>query len=466
MSKPGWRHKPDWQKDPNRNQQNQTHNHSMSRMDLRARARDEMIANNFVPDFEPAALAEAETAQHKAVNDSGVKDMRSLLWSSIDNVESMDLDQIEYVEKLPDGGFRVLVGIADVDRFAPKDSAIDKHAQENTTSVYTGVITYPMLPDQLSFDTTSLLQDKDHLAIVIDMKVAATGEIMGSSVYPALVRNKAKLNYKMIGDWLDRGGKSTPDEVKEIEGLSEQLLLQSEITEKIKENRDQRGSLHLQTTEASTVAKDGQVIDLELIEENPARDLIENFMIEANISVSHFLRDKGFASIRRIVRVPQKWEGIVEVAAKLGTTLPEKPSATALASFLIRQKQNDPDHFPDLSLTIIKLLGRGEYTVEVPGQKDEGHFALATRDYTHATAPNRRYPDLITQRLIKAALAAQPSPYSVPELGQLAKHCTEREEASNRVERTMRKVAAAVLLSKHIGEIFDAFVTGVKPDAT
>jgi VacB/RNase II family 3'-5' exoribonuclease len=436
-------------------------------IDLRSRAHAEMVEAGFAPDFEPSVMSQAQSLNQKQAvpNDSSIKDLRSLLWSSIDNPDSRDLDQLEYVERLADGTARVMVAIADVDALVSKGSAIDRHAATNTTSIYTGIVTYPMLPDVLSFDLTSLIQDADRRAIVIDLIVDQTGAMIKNSVYLGLVRNQAKLDYPTIGTWLESGG-APPDKVANVPGLSDQLLLQNQIQKQIHALRQEQGSLQLHTPEATTIAVNGVVLDLELVEENPARELIENFMISGNIAVSHFLADKKLPSIRRIVKTPEKWQRIVEVAASYGEALPPEPDARALAKFLIDRKKADPLRFPDLSLTIVKLLGRGEYVVEVPGQVDQGHFALAVHDYTHATAPNRRYPDLATQRLVKAAIASQPAPYTLEELDELALHCTEREEAAKKVERTMRKVAAAVLLSKHIGELYDGIVTGVQSGAT
>ncbi len=436
-------------------------------IDLPARARDEMVANQFLTDFGPEVAEQLQSisAQDLLRPDREIKDLRELLWSSIDNVESRDLDQLEYAEPVGEGQWRIMVAIADVDAYVPKSSAIDKHAERNTTSVYTDIVTFPMLPDQLSFDLTSLLPEQDRLALVVDMLMQSSGEIVKSDVYRALVRNKAKLNYKAIGAWLERGNLA-PESITSVPGLEAQLLLQDDLKERIKDLRQQHGALHLQTNEASTVIQDGQIIDLELVQDNPARDLIENFMIAANVAVSQFLEAKGLSSIRRVVKTREKWERIVELARELGYELSAEPDVKSLAKFLLMRKQADPDHFPDLSLSVVKLLGRGEYTVETPGQEDVGHFALAVHDYTHATAPNRRFTDLVTQRLLKAAIAGKPTPYTVAELQAVATQCTERETASNKVERTMRKVAAAVLLSNRIGEVFDAFVTGVKPDAT
>ncbi len=437
-----------------------------SKTDLQARAHEEMEKAGFIPDFEPAVVKEvASLPPEVRAQNNGAKDLRSLLWSSIDNPDSKDLDQLEYAEKLSDGNSRLMVAIADVDLFVKEGSAIDGHASNNTTSVYTGIVTYPMLPDELSFDLTSLIAGHDRRAIVIDLIIAQNGSTKQSTTYEAIVRNKAKLDYITIGGWLEKGG-DAPEKVNNVPGLAEQLLLQSDIKTRIHNNRIEQGALYLHTIEATPVISNDQILDLEVIEDNPARDLIENIMIAGNVSVSRFLEEKKFPSIRRIVKEPERWSRIVEVAKSYGANLPSKPDVKALAKFLLERKQAAPDVFPDLSLTIVKLLGRGEYAVDIPGQKDEGHFALAVHKYTHATAPNRRYPDLIMQRLIKAALAGKPAPYSVDELNKIAAHCTEQEDAANKVERTMRKVAAAVLLSKHIGEIFQGIITGVTGGGT
>ncbi|MBU6452300.1 MAG: RNB domain-containing ribonuclease, partial [Cyanobacteria bacterium REEB67] len=397
------------------------------------------------------------------------------------NVESQDLDQIEYAESLPGGEARILIAIADVSAYVPKNSPIDAHAAANTTSVYTGFVNFPMLPDRLSYDLTSLLPGEDRRAIVIELVIDRGGAVVKSDCYPALVRNHAKLDYVSIGKWLDdvegpgddgRARKAGPKQkpvvpakVAAVEGLTEQLLLQNELKEMLHRLRDENGSLTLHTPEATTVARDGQVLDLELVETNPARELIENFMIAANIATSHFLESKKQPTIRRIVKSPERWPRIVEVAAEYGASLPNNPDARSLAQFLIDRRRADPLRFPDLSLTIVKLLGRGEYVVEVPGQKDEGHFALAVNDYTHATAPNRRYTDLVTQRLVKAVINGEKTPYSLDELNTIAFDCTNREAAEKKVERTMRKVAAAALLSNKIGQEFSGIITGVKGDA-
>jgi len=438
-----------------------------SKLDLTARAHLEMVEAGFVPDFEKAVKAEAHALLGKPplAPDNKVKDLRSLLWSSIDNDDSRDLDQIEYVETLANGGFRLMVGIADVDMLAPKGSACDSHALENTTSIYLGIVTYPMLPEELSTNLTSLLADGARMAIVIDMVIDSAGNIKSSDVYRALVQNKAKLAYGFVGEWLENGG-TLPAKIADVPGLADQLKIQDDLRKRLSNLRHSHGALRLITTEATTIVDQGQVIDLQIIEPNAARDLIENFMIAANVSMTTYLAAKKLPSLRRIVKTPERWDKIVEVAQDAGGHLPANPDAKALADFLVTQQQVDPVHFPDLSLTIIKLLGSGEYVVQLPGKQDAGHFALAVRGYTHSTAPNRRYPDLITQRLVKAVLNAQATPYSLDELEDLALTCTRKEDAARKVERKMRKVAAAVLLSKHIGEVYDGIVTGVTDGGT
>ncbi len=434
--------------------------------DLVARADQEVMAAGFTPVFELEAIAELTCQSVRQIfdNNSSIQDLRTLLWSSIDNRESQDLDQVEYAENLADGKIRLIIGIADVDSFVPKDSAIDLHAQRNTTTVYTGIVTYPMLPDELSYDRTSLLPDQDRLAMCTDLIIEEDGTVIESDAYPALIRNKAKLDYNSIGQWFSSG--TEPAKFAQLAGLEEQLNIQNQAKDHIHALRKSGGALALHTQEARTVAKDGHVLDLELVESNPARDLIENCMIAANIATSKFLEAKGFPSIMRTVKTPERWPRIIEVAESYGDSLPETPDAKALASFLTRQKEADPEGFSELSLTIVKLLGRGEYIVKIPGQHVPGHFALAVNEYTHSTAPNRRYPDLITQRLLKAVLAGEPSPYTTDELSDIAANCSRLEGQAKKVERTMRKISAAVLLSSRIGDIFDGIITGVKPEAT
>ncbi|MFA6210361.1 MAG: RNB domain-containing ribonuclease [Candidatus Obscuribacterales bacterium] len=437
-----------------------------SDFDLVARADKEVLAAGFTPVFPPETLAEVanQSIEDILASNSSIQDLRGLLWSSIDNRESQDLDQVEYAERLEGGKIRLIIGIADVDSFVPKASAIDLHAQQNATTVYTGIVTYPMLPEELSYDLTSLLPDQDRLAMCTDLTIDEDGKVLKNTAYQAVIRNKAKLDYNSVANWFTSG--NDPAKFGQIAGLEEQLEIQGEAKEHIQALRQSGGALALHTQEARTVAKDGHVLDLELVESNQARDLIENCMIAANIATSKFLEAKSFPSIMRTVKNPDRWPRIVEVAEDYGTTLPQEPDAKALAAFLRRQKEADPDEFSELSLTIVKLLGRGEYVVKVPGEYAPGHFALAVNEYTHSTAPNRRYPDLITQRLLKAVLAGEPSPYSTDELSEIAANCSKMESQAKKVERTMRKISAAVLLSSRIGDIFDGIITGVKADAT
>ncbi len=438
-------------------------------LDLFAIAHQSMIEAGFVPDL-PAAVSEeikaivADPASHAAATQA--RDLRQLLWSSIDDQTSRDLDQVEYAEALPNGDTRLLVGIADVDSLVPAASAIDKHAAENCTSVYTGVKTFPMLPEELSTDLTSLNQGQDRRAIVTEMVFSSDGTVKSVDIYPALLKNYAKLAYESIGDWLD-GKSSVPANVAAVPGLEAQIRLQFAAAKDLAELRKLHGALELGTIQASPQVDDeGKITELAVVEQNSARDLIANFMIAANVAMAQFLEGKGSPTLRRVVRTPKYWSRIVEIAADLKERLPETPDSRSLAEFLARRKVADPLHFPDLSLAIVKALGPGEYVLQLPGEKGEGHFGLAVQDYTHSTAPNRRFADLITQRLVKAAFAGKPVPYTAAELTQIAERCTERAAAARKVERKMRKVAAAVLLRDQIGHEFNAIVTGVTEKGT
>ncbi|MBA3766945.1 MAG: RNB domain-containing ribonuclease, partial [Acidobacteria bacterium] len=345
-----------------------------SNLDLRAMARRAMIENGFAAEMPTRAVPELQAiddTQQIELNDPSIRDMRSTLWSSIDNRESRDLDQVEYAEELPNKDIRLLIGIADVDAFVPKDSAIDRHAFENTTSVYTGVETFPMLPEKLSNQTTSLLEDVDHLVVVIEMVLDTEGKVRSSEVYRAKVRNHAKLIYEQVGAWLEDRAPA-PSKVSELAGLADQLRLQDEATERLRALRQQSGALNLQTIEAKPVAVDGRIIDLVTSENNRARDIIESFMVAANTEMAQFLESEGWPSIRRVVRTPKRWPRIAEIAKGFGENLPTEPDSGSLAAFLARRRADDPVHFPDLSLSIVKLLGAGEYTVERPGTEGEG----------------------------------------------------------------------------------------------
>lgn len=428
---------------------------------LESIARGAMLANGFEPDFPPAVVAQAERGTVQAAG-AAVRDLRNLAWSSIDNDDSRDLDQIEVC--VTDGGrTRVLVGVADVDVIVTKGSPADQHAEQNTTSVYTPAVIFPMLPTALSTDRTSLNQDQDRYAIVVDMVVTGDGTVGEAEVYRAIVRNKAQLTYSGIAAWLDGG--AAPDAVGRLPGLDEQLRLQDRLATALQRERDECGALDFDRTELKPVVDDSGVRDLKTERPNRAKLLIENFMVAANGVVAKFLSARGLPSIRRVVREPERWARIVDLAKQHGGALPTAPDAVALQQFLKAQRQKAPDTFADLSLAIIKLLGRGEYVAAKPGEESL-HFALAAHRYSHSTAPNRRYPDILAQRLVKAALAGQPSPYPLDELSALAKHCTDQEDAANKVERLTKKAAAALWLGDRIGSVFECIVTGAGPKGT
>jgi exoribonuclease-2 len=432
--------------------------------DVDAAARRAVLDAGFEPDLDPAATAQLDKISGPAAAVAGIKDLRDKPWSSIDNKESRDLDQIEYVEQLPNGDIRLVVGIADVDVLVPKDSPLDKHAFANCTSVYTGVEVFPMLPEKLSTDCTSLNEGQDRVIIAIETVVNAGGDVVSYDVYRAMARNTAKLAYDDVGAWLDDGG--TLEKVSNNKVLTDQLRLQAEASKRLKDERARNGALEFDTIEATPIAKDGKVVDLKVIHKNRSRDLIEDFMIASNVAIARFLESKGRSGIRRVVREPERWDRIVELAGRYGEKLPSEPSSLALSQFLIKRRQADPDRFPDLSVSIVKLMGPGIYALDLPGTDPGGHFGLATHDYTHATAPNRRYADLVTQRLVKAVFDNTPPPYTDDELSAIAKQCTEREDAENKVERKVRKIVAALLLRDRIGESFDAIVTGAGPKGT
>jgi len=429
-------------------------------------AHDAMIERGLEPEFGRDVQQQVDGIHGPArEDDSSIRDMRDLAWCSIDNDDSRDLDQLTWAEETDDGGVRIYIAVADVDALVKKDTPIDRHARQNTTSVYTAARIFPMLPEKLSTDLTSLNEGEDRIAVVIEMTVRDDGEASKGEVYRALVHNKAKLAYDRVAAWFD-GEEDAPDKVKQVQGLDETLRLQDKTADRMRELRHQHGALDLDTIEARPVIRDGEVVDMQQARRNNARMLIEDFMIAANGVTARFLRGKNIPSIRRVVRSPERWDRIEKIAADLGDRLPPDPDAKALEEFLRRRKKIDPMRFPDLSLSIVKAMGAGEYVVEHPGEEAIGHFGLAVKDYTHSTAPNRRYPDLITHRLVKAALAGKKSPYGDDELAQLASHCTEQEDAANKVERQVRKSAAAALLVKRIGERFDGIVTGASSKGT
>ncbi len=440
-------------------------NQTPAPFDFHGKARAEMIRRGFQPDFPRQVMAEVNAVKTPPAFAPGCLDLRNLLWSSIDNNDSRDLDQIEWAEKRPDGAIRVLVGIADVDGMVKKGSATDARASANATSVYTGGPVFSMLPERLSTDLTSLGPNEDRMAIVIETVVAADGQVTCAEAEVALVRNHAQLNYDSVGRWL-RDGNGAPGEGVLPPGLNDQLLLQNEAAQRLQKFRKQHGSLTFGGVESIPIIVANKITGFAMVRENAARDIIESFMVAGNVAMASYLRAKNSLCVRRIVRTPKRWDRILAIAALLGTRLPAQPDPKALGDFLAAQKQDNPAHFPELSLAVLKSMGPGEYVVEHPGQEHEGHFGLAVSDYTHSTAPNRRYADLLMQRLLKASLAGMPAPYTEAELTALAAHCTERESAAQHVERFMKKVAAALLLGPQIGQLFDAIVTGVNTDGT
>jgi exoribonuclease-2 len=425
-----------------------------------------MIQRGLLPDFSPAVLAEtAAVAGAATETDPAIRDLRGLLWCSIDNDDSRDLDQLSVAEPVAGGAVKIRVAVADVDAVVREGSAIDGHARTNTTSVYTAAGVFPMLPEKLSTDLTSLGEGQARLAIVIEMEVAGDGAVTGSDVYRAVVLNRSKLAYNSVAAWLD-GSAPAPPRLAAVPGLDQQIRTQDRVAQAMKGLRHQHGALSLDTLEAQAVFDGEALADLRPDEKNRAKELIEDFMIASNGVTAKYLEGKGCPSLRRVLRAPERWERIVELAAGLGGRLPPRPSARALEDFLAARRQADPLRFADLSLSVVKLLGSGEYVVELPGRAVDGHFGLAVGDYTHSTAPNRRFPDLVTQRLLKAAMAGRPAPYDIDALDELARHCTAQEDNAAKVERQVRKSAAALLLAPRIGQRFDAIVTGASSKGT
>lgn len=387
------------------------------------------------------------------------RDLRALPWSSIDNDDSEDLDQLSVA--LPGGeeAIRVLVAIADVDGLVPLGSVIDRHAYINTTSVYPPGHVFPMLPERLSTDLTSLDPGEDRVAIVTEMEVDGEGRLVSEEIYRAYVRNHAKLAYNTVGPWLEEKA-PVPTSVASVPGLAENLKLQNRAAKRLRRLREENGALNFETVQGNAIFKEGRIVELRVEERNDAKDLIEDLMIAANGVAARTLKNNAFPTLRRVVKTPKRWERIVSVAESYQTRLPKKPDSKALNAFLEEQRQKDPRRFPDLSLTIIKLLGSGEYVAEKAGESGEGHFGLAVKDYAHSTAPNRRYPDLITQRLLKAFIAGGKSPYTFAQLTRMAERVTKMEDDAAKVERKVYKAAAALLLQDRIGETFDGVVTG------
>jgi VacB/RNase II family 3'-5' exoribonuclease len=435
-----------------------------SRAMLRDIARHAMLERGFEPDYPPAAEAQVQQLSEGALPAADRRDLRHLLWCSIDNDDSRDLDQLSVAE-VRGSETAILVAIADVDAMVPCDSPIDRRAQTNTTSVYTPAEVFPMLPGRLSTDLTSLNEHADRAAVVVDMTMSKEGEVRASDVYLAIVRNHAKLAYPSVGAWLE-GGAPAPDALEAVPGLADNLRRQDAAARALKGSRHRRGALTLDTIEGRAVFDGDTVRDVAAQRRTRAAELIEDFMIAVNTCTARFLESRGFASLRRVVRMPDRWPRIVALAAESGGSLPSEPDARALEQWLQQQRRADPDRFADLSLSVVKLLGRGEYVVEEPNEPTPDHFGLAVDDYSHSTAPNRRFADLVTQRLVKAAVAGRPSPYNMNALAAIASRCMEREDAANRVERHVRKAAAAMVLQHRVGEMFDAIVTGASPKGT
>lgn len=431
-----------------------------AKFDLLESARAEMVREGFSPDFPSDVLDQAAnvSSEAKVLPSLGFQDLRHLLWSSIDNSSSKDLDQIEFAERLGTG-IRILVAIADVDEHVPVGSPVDRYARFEGTSVYAPGHVFPMLPPELSTNASSLLQDQDRLAIVVEMVVMPDGTVAEPHIYRALVRNRCQLSYGWVGPWLEGQGR-VPDAIATLPEMQAQLRLQDEAAVCLRAQRHRLGALQFDRPEAVTIMSEGKVQRIEARQKNRAADLIEDFMIATNEAMANTLSRSGVSGIRRVVKSPERWPRIVAVAATYGFSLPSEPDGGALSTFLADQKQKDPDRFPDLSLSVMKLMGPGEYVLVQPGAGNAGHFGLASHDYTHSTAPNRRFADLVTQRLLKAMLEEKRSPYADDELEDIARSCTTREDAGRKVERAMNKRAAAFAIRSRVGQIFRAVITG------
>jgi exoribonuclease-2 len=437
------------------------------RVILQRIARRVMLERGLLPDFSAEALTElAGIKVPGTTDDEQVRDLKDLLWASIDNDDSLDLDQLTVAEPMPGDAVKMRVAVADVDSIVKDRSAIDDHARHNTTSVYTAASIFSMLPEKLSTNLTSLNFNEDRLAIVIEMVIGPDGSLQSSDICRAHVRNHAKLAYNSIAAWLEGTG-MLPEAAAAAHGLDENLRMQDRVAQRMKDFRHIHGALSLETVEARPVFDGDAIRDLEVETKNRAKDIIEDLMVAANGVTARYLSSRKFPSLRRVVRTPKRWERIVELAGEHGFKLSHNPDSRGLEEFLIKERAADPLTFPDLSLSIIKLMGPGEYIAEAPGKTAPiGHFGLAVKDYTHSTAPNRRYPDLITQRMLKAAMSRDHMPYNLSDLEGLARHCTEQEDAAKKVERQVGKSAAAMLIESRIGERFDAIVTGAAPKGT
>ena len=440
--------------------------HHYSRKDIARIATNAMVERGLEPEFSPAVIKQLDKINAPGEDqDPNIFDLTDLLWCSLDNDDSKDLDQLTVAEELKNGLIKIFVAIADVDAVVKKDTPIDQHAKMNAASIYTSARIFPMLPEKLSTNLTSLNPDEDRLAIVVEMVIDKEGFVTSPHVYRAKVRNKAQLAYDAISDWID-GKIPPPEALAKVNGMAEQLQIQDKTAQVIRKRRRAQGSLDLEIFEPKAIFEGERVVGIVQQVQNRGRQLIEEFMIATNECTAKFLAAQGHSSLRRVVRSPEKWLRIVELAKRYGESLPSQPNSKALSIFLARQHQSDPIRFPDLSLVIVKLMGSGEYVVERPNAEPVGHFGLAVRDYTHSTAPNRRYPDLITLRMIKSALQQKKPAYSNDELELLAAHCSSQEDAARKVERRVRKSEAALVLSSHINQTFDAIVTGKSITAT
>ena len=426
---------------------------------LAAIAERSMTEGGFIPHPPPQALADAQAATPMQ-NADGAKDLSALPWTSIDNPESRDLDQIEAVEAV-DGGIKLYVGIADVEHCVPFGKAIDLFAGHNTTSVYTGVRTFPMLPERFSFDLTSLVAGQKRLSVVIETFITADGQVKSGAVYTAVTLNKAKLDYPSVSAWLD-GKTPPPPGLAGNADLQKQVQLQDGLAKSLGASRKRLGALDIDTREVSVVTDPhGVVSHLAANEQTRAGSIIEELMIASNTALAKELDARGQPSIRRVVKEPERWAKIVVYAAGFAVTLPAEPSALALSGFADKMRTEKADRFAEISLALVKLIGRGEYEAHEPGEDETGHFGLAAQAYTHSTAPNRRYVDLVTQRIVKKTRS-----YSPAELAAVAKRCTDQEVASKKVERQVQKAVGAMLLKHRIGEVFSGVVTGAGPKGT
>ena len=429
-----------------------------------------MLERGLIPDFSPEVMAELHHLQSNFMQQLAesvvtYRDMRRMLWCSIDDDDSLDLDQLTSAEDLPDKKVKIYVAIADVDALVKKGTAIDKRAQHNTATVYTVGNIFAMLPEAISTGLTSLNFNEDRSSVIVEMTINEDGSLQDSAIYMGMVKNKAKLAYNSVAAWLE-GQAEFPSHVVEVEGLVENLKLQDAVAQKMKGFRQRQGALSLETVESKPVFSGDQILSMEFATKNRAREIVENFMIVTNGITARFLSDNNYPSIRRVVNIPERWERIVEIAARYEYQLPETPDAIALEAFLVKQRTADPLRFSDLSLSVIKLLGAGAYTATPPEGWPPGHFSLAVKDYGHSTAPNRRFTDLVTQRLVKSVLTNTAQPYSLAELESIAEQCTFAEDAANKVERQVEKSADALLLENRIGERFEAIITGAAAKGT